>query len=132
MSVFSTLNVVKFWVNTYGNDFAEDSEVGRSAMEFLEMCVSTSEILRKVGELIMLDLEKKITEGVSSPLTVMIGDNHNPNEPQPSVLEFDPIRLAEKLTMIDFALFQNIKGRECLSGVWEGSVGEEKSPFINH
>jgi hypothetical protein len=61
----------------------------------------------------------------------MIGDNFTAGDDRfGTILDYDTTQLAEKLVLLDQDIFRNISGRECLNDNFEGTKGEQKSPYI--
>eukprot|EP01094_Clydonella_sp_ATCC50884_P016857 TRINITY_DN2846_c0_g1_i1.p1 TRINITY_DN2846_c0_g1~~TRINITY_DN2846_c0_g1_i1.p1 ORF type:complete len:1130 (-),score=536.32 TRINITY_DN2846_c0_g1_i1:96-3485(-) len=124
------INVLKFWVDKYSVDFTESAEMREKMLENLQKWEEGNDKIRKPVEQIKKILDKATAAAeVEQVQPKLLGEDYKGGE-SPSVTEFDAQQLAERIVVMDQAMFSRVEGRECLCGVWEGDKAEEGCPNI--
>lgn len=123
------VNVLKFWVDKYSSDFTSNPELKEKMLEQLDQWETANDKIKKPAEQIKKLLDKAIAAAeAEQPPAKLLGQDCAGE--LPPVIEYDAQQLAERLVIMDQALFLNIEGRECLCGVWEGETAEQGCPNI--
>eukprot|EP01103_Thecamoeba_quadrilineata_P020672 TRINITY_DN900_c0_g2_i1.p1 TRINITY_DN900_c0_g2~~TRINITY_DN900_c0_g2_i1.p1 ORF type:complete len:834 (-),score=132.85 TRINITY_DN900_c0_g2_i1:94-2595(-) len=134
-------NTLKYWTEKHTYDFAQDSELVKKLVDFLNNILAPNGFEKFASRIVQI-LEKKIPvyeQESQVKLPVMGMDPVSGSRlslrglgPRSGrqLLDYDPADVARQLTLLEFAYFRSIQPKECLNQAWNKSDRDVNAPNI--